>query len=59
MATVLCGLAEVTAHRVTLASAGHLPPLVVRDSGASFPPVKPAAPMGIPQPGAAEGPGRA
>jgi len=54
LATVLCGLAEVTAHRVTLANAGHLPPLVADGAEASYPPVKPAAPIGIPQNGAPE-----
>jgi serine phosphatase RsbU (regulator of sigma subunit) len=54
LATVLCGLAEVTAHRVTLANAGHLPPLVADDTGASYQPVKPAPPIGIPERGAAE-----
>jgi serine phosphatase RsbU (regulator of sigma subunit) len=49
VATVLCGLAEVTAHRVTLANAGHLPPLVAGEEGAGYPPLKPAPPIGIPQ----------
>ncbi|MGH3254788.1 MAG: PP2C family protein-serine/threonine phosphatase [Streptosporangiaceae bacterium] len=49
VATVLCGLAEVKAHRVTLANAGHLPPLVASDTDAGYPPVKPAPPIGIPE----------
>jgi serine phosphatase RsbU (regulator of sigma subunit) len=53
VATVLCGLAEVGAHRVTLANAGHLPPLV-GDGDAGYPPVKPAPPIGIPQHGMPE-----
>jgi serine phosphatase RsbU (regulator of sigma subunit) len=54
VATVLCGLAEVKAHRVTLANAGHLPPLVVGETGAHYPLVKPAPPIGIPQHGIPE-----
>ena len=49
MATVLCGLAEVTARRVTLASAGHLPPLVGSGTEMGYPALKPAAPIGLPQ----------
>ena len=49
MATVLCGLAEVKAHRVTLANAGHLPPLVGQGAELGYPAIKPAAPIGIPQ----------
>lgn len=49
LATVLCGLTEVNAHRVTLANAGHLPPLVAGDTDAGYPPVKPAAPIGVPE----------
>jgi serine phosphatase RsbU (regulator of sigma subunit) len=51
---VLCGLAEVKAHRVTLANAGHLPPLVVGETGTDYPLVKPAPPIGIPQLGIPE-----
>jgi Stage II sporulation protein E (SpoIIE) len=54
VATVLCGLAEVKAHRVTLANAGHLPPLMADDTGAGYLPVKPAPPIGIPQRGTPE-----
>lgn len=54
LATVLCGLAEVAAHRVTLANAGHLPPLVIDGTDAGYPAVKPAAPIGIPERGAPE-----
>jgi Stage II sporulation protein E (SpoIIE) len=49
IATVLCGLAEVTGHRVTLANAGHLPPLVGTGMQMQYPDVRPAAPIGIPQ----------
>lgn len=37
LATVLCGLAEVTARRVTLANAGHLPPLVGSGTQLGYP----------------------
>lgn len=49
LATVLCGLAEVTARRVTLASAGHPPPLVGSGTEMEYPAVCPAAPIGLPQ----------
>lgn len=47
MATVLCGLVEVGAHRVTLATAGHLPPLVAGAAEACYPAITPAPPIGI------------
>jgi serine phosphatase RsbU (regulator of sigma subunit) len=46
-ATVLCGLADLTAHTLVLASAGHLPPLILGGSGARFAAVKPGPPVGI------------
>jgi hypothetical protein len=46
-ATVLCGLVDVDAHEVTLASAGHLPPLVRGDAGASLAATKPGPPIGV------------
>jgi serine phosphatase RsbU (regulator of sigma subunit) len=49
LATVLCGLAEVTARRVTLANAGHLPPLVGSGTQLGYPAVEPGAPIGLPQ----------
>jgi serine phosphatase RsbU (regulator of sigma subunit) len=49
-ATVLCGLVDVGTHKVTLANAGHLPPLVCGDGRASLVPAKPGAPIGIPGP---------
>ncbi len=46
-ATVLCGLIDVDAHRLSLSSAGHLPPLLITDGEASFikAPVNP--PVGV------------
>jgi serine phosphatase RsbU (regulator of sigma subunit) len=49
LATVLCGLVEVTARRVTLANAGHLPPLVGSGPEMGYPALEPAAPIGLPQ----------
>jgi serine phosphatase RsbU (regulator of sigma subunit) len=47
-ATVLCGLADVAAHTVMLASAGHLPPLILSGGDARFVTIKPGPPVGIP-----------
>jgi serine phosphatase RsbU (regulator of sigma subunit) len=46
-ATVLCGLADLTARTMVLASAGHLPPLVLSGGDARFAAVKPGPPVGI------------
>jgi serine phosphatase RsbU (regulator of sigma subunit) len=53
-ATVLCGLADVTAHTLVLASAGHLPPLIMNGDDARFAAIKPGPPLGL-----APGPSRA
>ncbi len=50
IATVLCGLVDVGTHQVTLANAGHLPPLVCGGTGASLVTTKPGSPIGIPAP---------
>ncbi len=47
-ATVLCGLVDVGTHQVILANAGHLPPLLCGNGGASLVPAKPGSPIGIP-----------
>ena len=47
-ATVLCALVDVRAHRVTLASAGHLAPLVIEDGRARFLEVAASPPIGFP-----------
>jgi hypothetical protein len=47
-ATVLCGLVDVGTHEVTLANAGHLPPLVCGGDGASLVEAKPGSPIGVP-----------
>jgi serine phosphatase RsbU (regulator of sigma subunit) len=46
-ATVLCGLADVGARRLVLASAGHLPPLILSGNDAHFVSIKPGPPVGI------------
>ena len=51
-ATVACGLADVAAHQVTLANAGHLPPLLCAGTEASFAAVPPGPPLGIGGPAA-------
>ncbi len=51
-ATVACGLADVAAHQVTLANAGHLPPLICAGTGASFAAVPTGPPVGIGGPAA-------
>jgi serine phosphatase RsbU (regulator of sigma subunit) len=50
-ATVLCARIEIDTHRVTLASAGHLAPLLLDEAGPRFVEFKTGAPVG-----AVEGP---
>jgi serine phosphatase RsbU (regulator of sigma subunit) len=47
-ATVLCGLADIAAHTVVMANAGHLPPLIISGGDARFVTIKPGPPVGIP-----------
>jgi serine phosphatase RsbU (regulator of sigma subunit) len=49
-ATVLCGVLDLGALRLTLANAGHLPPLLVSAERTEFIAVPTGAPIGIPQP---------
>jgi serine phosphatase RsbU (regulator of sigma subunit) len=46
-ATVLCGLADLIKRTMVLASAGHLPPLVLSGGDPRFAAVKPGPPVGI------------
>jgi serine phosphatase RsbU (regulator of sigma subunit) len=46
-ATVLCGTIDVATHRVTIASAGHLPPLLVTEGGAEFVGIATGVPVGV------------
>ena len=46
-ATVLCVLVDVKEHRLTAASAGHLPPLVVQNGDTSYLSVQTGPPVGV------------
>lgn len=46
-ATMLCSLVDVGAHRLTLASAGHLPPLVIDGAGGRFVEFEANVPIGV------------
>lgn len=46
-ATVLCARVEIESHRVTVASAGHLAPLVLDGAGARFVEFRAGAPVGV------------
>jgi serine phosphatase RsbU (regulator of sigma subunit) len=46
-ATVLCMLIDVEAHRLTIASAGHMAPLVLGNGRSEFPTVDTDAPIGV------------
>ena len=47
-ATVLCALIDVDSHRLTMASAGHLAPLILHDGRGEFAQLQPDAPIGVP-----------
>lgn len=49
-ATVLVGTVDTSRQEVTLASAGHLPPLMLREGRPEFLSVPPGVPLGIPGP---------
>ena len=46
-ATVLCGVVDVGGHRMTLANAGHLPPLLVENGHSGFVDTEVGPPIGI------------
>jgi serine phosphatase RsbU (regulator of sigma subunit) len=46
-ATVLCGTIDPAAHQVTVASAGHLPPLLIAAGAADFVRMKTGLPVGV------------
>lgn len=46
-ATVVCAMVEVPQRRVTIASAGHLPPLLIDDGGARFVAIPVNPPVGV------------
>lgn len=45
-ATVVCGIADIDKHEITVASAGHLPPLLINDRG-EFVQVQTGPPIGV------------
>ncbi len=47
-ATVLCALIDTRGHNVTLASAGHLPPLLLNGTSAGYLAVSADVPIGVP-----------
>jgi serine phosphatase RsbU (regulator of sigma subunit) len=47
LATVLCALIDVSGRTITLASAGHLPPLLLEGGGARYLEVIPGVPIGV------------
>lgn len=51
LATVLVGQIEPTTGLMTIASAGHLPPLLVSDATAEFLPIVPSPLLGVDAPG--------
>jgi serine phosphatase RsbU (regulator of sigma subunit) len=46
-ATLLCCVLDLERHEITVASAGHPPPLLVTDGGASFLDTVPCVPVGV------------
>ena len=46
-ATVLCGLADIERHEITLANAGHPPPLILSAGGAEYATVPVGPPIGV------------
>ncbi|MFL5822047.1 MAG: PP2C family protein-serine/threonine phosphatase [Solirubrobacteraceae bacterium] len=47
LATVLCALVDVEAHELTVASAGHLPPLLISNGSSDFVRGKVGVPIGL------------
>ena len=47
-ATVLCALVDVDAHRLTISSAGHLPPLLLDGTGGEYVKLNTEPPIGFP-----------
>jgi len=46
-ATVLCGLADIERHEITLANAGHPPPLIISAGGAEYAKLPVGPPIGV------------
>jgi serine phosphatase RsbU (regulator of sigma subunit) len=47
LATILCALVDVRAHRMTVTSAGHLPPLLISDGSGTFVRSEVGVPIGV------------
>ncbi|MCW3033697.1 MAG: protein serine/threonine phosphatase [Solirubrobacterales bacterium] len=47
-ATVLCALIDIDSHRLTIASAGHLPPLLLDGEGGEYVQISAEPPIGFP-----------
>ena len=47
LATILCALVDVEAHRLTVTSAGHLPPLLISDGDGTFVESEVGVPIGV------------
>jgi stage II sporulation SpoE-like protein len=47
IATILCALVDVEAHRLTVTSAGHLPPLLISDGTGTFVQSEVGVPIGV------------
>jgi serine phosphatase RsbU (regulator of sigma subunit) len=47
LATILCVLVDVQAHRMTVTSAGHLPPLLISNGGSTFVRSEVGVPIGV------------
>jgi serine phosphatase RsbU (regulator of sigma subunit) len=47
LATILCALVDVEAHRLTVTSAGHLPPLLISEGKGTFVESKVGVPIGV------------
>jgi serine phosphatase RsbU (regulator of sigma subunit) len=47
LATILCALVDVQAHRMTVTSAGHLPPLLISDGSGTFVRSEVGVPIGV------------
>ena len=47
LATVLCAVLDVDAHRLTVTSAGHLPPLLLSDGTGTFVQSEVGVPIGV------------
>jgi serine phosphatase RsbU (regulator of sigma subunit) len=47
LATILCALVDVEAHRLTVTSAGHLPPLLISDGNGTYVQSEVGVPIGV------------